>query len=131
MFAVGPGPVYALADVGETSARLHIPAGSRHGRWLYVSQKWIGGPQYQGPILIRARRLSGASSVQFLFSTSTVAEEPTVDLWFPAGGPAAASGWRAWGVSALVERPGCYVYQVDGLSFSETIVLSLDVQEPR
>jgi hypothetical protein len=80
---------------------------SKKVRWISVG--------YQGPVLIRARRIDGPGTarVRFFYTGHALGDgfvadltEPTTDL------PAATQ----------VQAPGCYAYQIDGVTFTEVIV---------
>jgi hypothetical protein len=78
---------------------------------------WVAGA-YHGPVLIRGRQLDGNERVRFERGSP-----PPLELKIPAG-----KGWAAW--KGARDRPsytrvraeGCYAYQVDGTTFSRTIV---------
>ncbi|RIV34338.1 hypothetical protein [Micromonospora radicis] len=111
---LGPGPVYPVAD--------YFPAGvlplrerdrQRDGSFT-VKVRWLGAG-YTGPVLVRAGRIDGpgTASVEFSYlgerrddGHHAVLTRPDTDL--PA--------------STTVGGPGCYAYQVDGVSFSFTVV---------
>lgn len=117
--AIGPGPIFALnayAPKGRTLS-LHLSAAEPMGSWFSFGQKWVGAPSYRGPVLVRGRSLWGPEPVGFVFT-----EGSQQQLRFEAGGPSSASGWRGWVAFTLVQSPGCYGFQIDGLSFSEIIV---------
>ncbi|SHN47517.1 hypothetical protein [Cryptosporangium aurantiacum] len=113
---LGDGPLYPIADYFmAASATLDLrpddrtPGGAydKKVRWLAVG--------YVGPVLIRADRIDGTGSASAQFSyTGTRRDggyfaelsEPENDL--PA--------------TTTVSGPGCFAYQIDGTSFSTTIV---------
>jgi hypothetical protein len=88
--------------------------------WLAAHVTWRSAVGYHGPILIRGRRLGGAGAVGF-----GEGHRPYDELQLLDSGRGAATtdgGSRAWLSLTRVRRPGCYVYQVDGTSFSRVIV---------
>jgi hypothetical protein len=85
--------------------------------WLAFKTLWFSVPAYQGPFVIRAERLDGAGQIQF--DTSTLAP-----LLVPPGPTVNSSaGYRTIPGQTWVKAPGCYAWQVDGLTFSDVIVV--------
>jgi hypothetical protein len=86
--------------------------------WLGLKTQWFSLPAYQGPFVIRATRLGRPGPVALGVGPVTgplvVPPGPTLNS-FPDGYRMVPSG--LW-----VKTPGCYAWQVDGLSFSEIIV---------
>ena len=75
---------------------------------------------YEGPILIRGRRVDGASAVGFGEGHVPYDE---LQLLAPGQGAATPRGTgREWFTFTRVQGPGCYAYQVDGTSLSEVVV---------
>ena len=64
---------------------------------------------YSGPILIRGRQVGGSGAVGF-----GEGHVPYDELQLQGSGP--------WQSITRVPSTGCYFYQVDGTSFSSTIV---------
>jgi hypothetical protein len=116
---VGSGPLYA-ASFGETGGISY--RGSREeGGWYYVKVLWLADPTYRGPVLIRGKQLDGPHVLRF-----GEGPHPTAELQLPPGDGRAATtapGWSNWPTYTRVRAPGCYAYQVDGLDFSEIIVV--------
>jgi hypothetical protein len=71
-----------------------------------------GDSGYRGPVLIRGRQVGGPGAVGF-----GEGHVPYDELQLQTG-----SGGPPWQSFTRVRSPGCYFYQVDGTSFSETIV---------
>jgi hypothetical protein len=86
--------------------------------WLGLKTVWFSVPAYQGPFIIRARRLGHPAPV-------ALGEPPTAEaLVVPPGPTVHSSGrWRTAPGGLWVRTPGCYAWQVDGLTFSEIIVV--------
>jgi hypothetical protein len=82
--------------------------------WAGFKVLWISSPGYGGPILVRGRRLDNRP----LLRLSTFSRE----LRFRAGA-GWNEGWRDFPSDTHVREPGCYGYQVDGLTFSRVIVV--------
>jgi len=85
------------------------------------SLRWNASPAYAYPLLIRGRRVDGASELRF-GGTDAQAE-----LAMPAVLGQQGADWRVWGWQRpiLVSEPGCYAVQVDGADFSEVIVFEV------
>jgi hypothetical protein len=86
--------------------------------WLALKTLWFSLPAYQGPFVIRATRLDRPGPV-------ALGEGPgMVPLVIPPG-PTLNSffGYRTVPGGLWVKSPGCYAWQVDGLGFSEIIVV--------
>ncbi len=128
--AEGPGPIYpVIADPAGPSGVLTFadppPPGSLTAGTVFGEQKvlWIGAPRYRGPVLIRGGQLGGHNPVKFdggtgvLFPELQVPPRSQDDL---AGLP--RRGWRGWPSGTDLRAPGCYAWQIDGTTFSYTVV---------
>src|SRR5215510_15849992 len=115
--ALGTGPVRVLAGSTRRGiADLMNPTSAPP--WLALKTLWFSLPAYQGPFVIRATRLGRPGPV-------ALGEGPAmVPLVIPAG-PTLNSffGYRTVPGGLWVKSPGCYAWQVDGLGFSEIIVV--------
>lgn len=98
------GPIYP--DLGDRV----IAAGT------LAKVLWFARPSYQGPILIRGRQIDGSGVVTFGTGSDTLR------LASAGTDTSSSAGWRSWPSYTFVAMPGCYAYQVDGDTFSETIV---------
>jgi hypothetical protein len=88
------------------------------GRWYGIKTHFFSLPGYQGPFLVRARRLDHRGPIRI--GASPASARP---LLVPAGPTANGSaGWRVVPYFTFVKAPGCYGWQIDGRTFSETIV---------
>jgi hypothetical protein len=81
----------------------------------FIGSSWRGArvtwtaSGYSGPVLVRGRQIGGAGAVGF-----GEGHVPYDELQLQGSGP-----WQSF---TRVQSPGCYFYQVDGTSFSTTIV---------
>jgi hypothetical protein len=119
--ALGVGPAHPVADSREDLFSNTTTAG-----WLAIKSLWISEPSYQGPFLVRIRRLDGLGPAGLL-------EDPTVTSFFVPAGPTPISftdGYRTITGGTWVKTPGCVAWQVDGLTFSHVIVIQLRCQPP-
>jgi hypothetical protein len=90
--------------------------------WREFKTLWFSVPAYQGPFVIRAERLDKQGPIRLggsgLLPTSAsplvVPAGPTLNSW---------NGWRTVPSGTWAKSPGCYAWQVDGRTFSETIVV--------
>jgi hypothetical protein len=131
------GPVYVAHSAGPPrvvflSAARRVPGSS----WWAVEMIWVSRPSYDGPVLVRGRRVDRPGELGFGSGI-----RPRKDLRLPAASwprrdtpPAeelVRKGWRATAVPIRIRAPadepgGCYAFQVDGLNFS--YVLPFGVQ---
>ena len=116
--ALGTGLVRPLIAMegdllhGTTVADSHQAPG-----WLAFKTLWFSEPAYQGPFVIRAERIDGPGQIEFSPDTLgplVVPPGPTVN---------SSGGYRTVPGQTWVKAPGCYAWQVDGLTFTEIIVV--------
>jgi hypothetical protein len=117
---IGLGPVYPA--LGATRGLLLARRDEQYGGpWFGEKVFWYVQPSYQGPVLIRGRRLDGTQLVRF-----NGAKFPPAELRIDAGetvswqGQPASSRGVPSGVRVVA--PGCYGFQIDGTSFSRIVV---------
>ena len=124
--AFGPGPVYPgfFSGPAGPEAVVHFTypptAGNANAGSLWSGQKvpWLRAPRYRGPVLIRGRQLDGPYHLRF-----GLARIPPTELRISGWGRAAdAPGWGFLASTTRLRAPGCYGYQIDGLTFSRVIV---------
>jgi hypothetical protein len=111
---LGSGPVYPVASYFGRETTLHIQGyvpGS--DRWYGGKVRWIGGPGYSGPALVRGGQLDGDNKVGLSVGSTGIMTELALDV---------ADGWNDWPSTTHVRGPGCYAYQVDGHGFSYLLV---------
>lgn len=122
--AIGGGPAYATS-FGPDGAVGYLQNGDDFPGYVY--QRVLANASYQGPLLIRGRQLDGPSALAFASNGNP--RQPLPELTLGAAGPTRAvsdaAGWRDWQVYTIAPAPGCYAYQIDGESFSETIVFQI------
>lgn len=116
---IGRGPVYPGlgADGGKFAVRDQF-----HG-WFAGKLFWYADPSYRGRALVRGRRLDGSGSLGFIKRNKLKPEfrfgpNDTVS-W--DGQP---SGSRGQPTFTAVSASGCYGVQIDGTSFSRTVVFT-------
>jgi hypothetical protein len=128
-FGFGPGPAYLSGIV-----QLYPGA--------FDNEIWMIDATYRGPVLVRGGRavsfqepitfagqgFSSAGAPPLEPSVATVTIEGTVipfysELDLPAADPAYPPGsWRLFFARTHIDAPGCYAFQLDGLTFSTVIV---------
>jgi len=115
---LGDGPLYPIADYFGGDAVLELRDDERGPDGSYEKKvRWLG-VGYAGPVLLRVARIDGpgAASARFSYVGSSrdgghYAELINADSDLPA--------------TTTVGGPGCYAYQVDGTTFSKTIVFEV------
>jgi hypothetical protein len=128
--AVGDGPAYvtgqALVVIGIVlsggSGGGSGGGGGSHGgktppphTTSAVRQVWLIAP-YNGPILVRARRIDGDGTVRFGVGQNGVGGASELRL---AGG---GTHWITSSTDFVADSAGCYAFQVDGNGFSYPVV---------
>lgn len=116
----GTGPVYMEIGNRGNGPAGKVTLGTTQVRgWFAIESVWLSTPGYQGPFVVRGEQLDGSGAVGFGGSSP-------VDSAFvvpPGPGPNGADGYRFSPGSVWVTSPGCYGLQVDGSTFSETVVV--------
>lgn len=86
----------------------------RRGAMYWRKTLWAVDPKYDGPVLIRARRIDEPQQIVF-----AVDEQKRPELEFRRE---VTDSWRYGPSLTLLPGPGCYGFQIDGTSFSKVIV---------
>lgn len=144
--ALGTGPVHPVSRAIPRFLDFFPPdrAGPREaGVWRANETMWISEPRYEGPVLIRGQAVRGAARLRF-----GAGLDPELELRLPAGewdealrplrvwGRAVRppAGWRVTAAltRVLVREPDaanrCFFFQIDGTSFSETVLVGVLIQ---
>jgi len=106
----GPGPAY---PIGLDHGTIHVvwTQGDVDARvWGVQKVLWFVHPRYLGPVLVRGGQIDGQLRVRF-----ERGRIPHAELQLREGTHARPSYVR-------IKKPGCYAFQIDGLTFSRTIV---------
>ncbi len=119
----GKGPVRPLIASGSGKEQEAGVIGFDErapGGWYGAKTLWFAAASYLGPVLLRGREVDGRGALAF-------GEAPAELAWeIPPGIQAAVNAegsMREWPGSTWIRSPGCYAWQIDGTSFSETIVI--------
>ena len=124
--AIGDGPVYAAGFGNDGILNVSIPAPTETpfygSEWSGARVLWLVDPAYRGPILIRGGRLDGSGPLRF-----DTGAEPLPELRLDPLSSGSLD-WRSRETYTRLRAPGCYMYQVDGLSFTETIIFEAKSQ---
>jgi hypothetical protein len=118
-FGAGQPVRIAINDSGDLRHGLvDMGRAVSHG-WYAIKSDFVSAPAYQGPFLIRAKRLDRPGPIR-------LGATPSQRSWtiVPAGPTVnGAAGWRDVPAETFVKAPGCYGWEADGLTFSETIIV--------
>jgi hypothetical protein len=107
---VGPGPAYPVGWADGTIAIVWARNDVDATLWGVQKVLWFVSPGYQGPVLVRGVGLDNPYRVRF-----ERGRIPRAELRLPAGTHDRPSFVR-------IRKPGCYAFQIDGLTFSRSIV---------
>lgn len=111
-FTLGKGPAYAV--IGSSNGVADLRDDIMNGRRYLHKTLWAVSDRYPGPLLIRAVAL--ATGVRLRFTGGRL------ELQFPPQTPGRYPSWRYFPTYIVLPGPGCYGLQVDGTTFTETIV---------
>ena len=107
---VGRGPAYPIGWANGTIPIVWQRNDLDATLWGVQKVLWFVHPSYGGPVLIRGEQIDGPYKVRF-----ERGRIPPAELRLPAGARDRPSYVR-------IRKPGCYAFQIDGLTFSRTIV---------
>lgn len=122
---LGAGPVYPV--IGTRSAVLNTTKDTQYGsQWQGQKVFWYVAPTYRGRVLIRGARLNGPGRLGF-----NGARIPNGELRIEPFDTVSWSGQprHSRGIPSAVRAlsSGCYGVQVDGTTFSNVLVLQVDI----
>jgi hypothetical protein len=141
--AVGSGPVHAVlgqvqSTGGEERQRQGIlqfedahAYGTGTSGWGGMKVLWVIDAHYSGQVLIRGHQVDGPHEVRFNGGLDQLTNTDALSPPLPALrllGPPPETNWPS---QTRLQAPGCYAYQVDGLTFREVIVFqAVLIQHP-
>jgi hypothetical protein len=115
--AVGDGPIYAVS-----SPRLSLVGHERNPDGFYeLKVLWVATDAYAAPGLVRGGRIDQPGEVQFNGGDA----DYRLSMRGYVFAPGVPRSWRQFPSSTDVNGPGCYAWQVDGTTFTETIVFEV------
>jgi hypothetical protein len=108
----------------QLRGQVEMGAGNSAG-WYDLKAHFLSLPAYQGPVLFRARRLDRRGPVRFGVSAGGNSPGTRLSWTIVPAGPTAntVAGWRDVVSATWVKHAGCYGWQIDGLDFSEVVVV--------
>jgi hypothetical protein len=122
---IGPGPVYP--GLGAADGLLWAVRDEQYGsKWYGQKVFWYITPSYRGRVLIRGRQLDGPGTVGFN-GTRVPKSELRIEPYDTVSWHGQVKGSRGVPSSVRILTKGCYGFQVDGTTFSRTIVVTGDV----
>jgi hypothetical protein len=107
---IGRGPAYPIGWADGTIRIAWQRKDVDATLWGVQKVLWFVHPRYRGPVLVRGVGLDNPYRMRF-----ERGRIPPAELRLPAGTRDRPSYVR-------IRRPGCYAFQIDGLSFSRSIV---------
>ena len=119
----GRGPVYFAWSfrVNHVEDAMFSLDGVPHENTAYRAKTpWVSKPDYEGPILIRGRRLDGKGTLRF----NVASPKPEENLKLNAPSRTDPTRWSFWPSSMYVPGPGCYGIQVDTLRGTDIVIFS-------
>lgn len=117
----GAGPVYLRLSTARGLAVLDMRFGRNLNDLRGHQTPWLVRPNYDGPLLIRAWRPDSSGKIMKI----GIANEQRAELRLPLSkfrARSVAGGWHGFPSTTWVSGPGCRAWQIDGLTFSQTIV---------
>ena len=112
----GAGPIYPVGN--------EVAVGRRDDGLYGGKILWIGDKDYEGPALIRGKRLDREEAAHFTIESGGTTDE----FLLTAGGWAHATpvdGTSHWPSGVVVRGGGCYAFQIDGTDFTTVVVLKV------
>ncbi len=120
--ALGDGPVrVAIGDGGDLRRGQAQLGNPDVPGWFALETLWFAMPSYDGPFVVRGERLGAPGPI----NVDGSATNPSPLVVPPGPTENTQGGVRVAPVSTWVKSPGCYAWQVDGLSFSYDIVVDM------
>ena len=124
-FWFGKGPVFfalSWADQKSDEARFALTGVPYEEHTYRAKTPWVSRADYEGPILIRGRRLDGGGGGKLRFSYNGLKLTEELGLDAPARDRADPSHWSFWPTSMYVPGAGCYGVQIDTNDGTDLII---------
>jgi len=120
----GRGPAFLIGVGNAPPGTIDISHSQTDSQgWRGQKTPWAVRWRYQGPVLIRARRIDQPSSVRFAVGYGQHLRELR---WPPQRSVQPKGRYRFWASATLFRSPGCYAFQADATSFSNVVVMQVD-----
>jgi len=122
---LGNGPLYP--SVGFANATIvYDPQRVEANGTLPWKTLWLSAPIYHAPSIIRGEQIDGPKTMEFFNEEDGSRSR---ELRFATNTQVSSGGipydWRQQPSLTYFPGPGCYGYQVDGIGFSEVIVVEV------
>jgi hypothetical protein len=127
----GSSQVYLVAPGAANGQLRYVPGGvfSAASDWGGASVLWAIRLDYGGPIIVRGRQIDGPGQLRFNGGVDEpqtaplLPDEPLLpELRLVAHQNLEGVPWSGQIALTRLRAPGCYAYQIDGLTFSGVIV---------
>jgi hypothetical protein len=115
----GSGPVYP--GIGGQHGSLTFPFAAAGG-WRRQKVFWYVAPRYRGPVLIRGARIDAPG--QLRFGSGGAVREFRIPVHSEISWIGQPMGSRGAPSYLRIHAPGCYAVQIDGTSFSRSVVFA-------
>jgi hypothetical protein len=125
---IGRGPAYPI--VSPAGLAFVTGPGTEFAGSAWGGQKtlWFVSPRYRGPVLIRGRRVGARGFPRFDRGRLPAAELRIPSGASPSGNPGVSDRGQRYRPSyTRLREPGCYAFQVDGLTFSYPVVFRAEL----
>jgi hypothetical protein len=126
-YAAGSGPVY-LVNESIDNPVIFLDAGSSDpgSPWKISKVFWEISSSYTGPALVRGGQIDGTNALNFNGGLGQTAgnnqgTEPILHELRLLGDP--HGQWKTYLSFVRIQQSGCYAFQIDGPTFSESIVI--------
>jgi hypothetical protein len=120
---IGRGPVYP--GLGASGGHFTTTKGDSDAPWFGGKLFWYVKPRYRGRVLIRGRRLDGPQSLRF--NGGRRSHELRIKRNQTVSWDGQPPGSRGVPSIVRVRAPGCYGLQIDGTSFSRTVIFTASI----
>ncbi|HVG00823.1 MAG TPA: hypothetical protein VND68_13375 [Chloroflexia bacterium] len=124
MYVFGSGPVYLqrVPTASDVDGEIGLTPSMyvQHRDAYSIKGPWLSEPEYPGPTLIRGHQLNGDGVIRFDYDQGSFSTEMAHG---DSNSRGADAGWSGWASAIWLPGAGCYALQIDGLHFTEVIVL--------
>jgi hypothetical protein len=118
--AVGEGPIFAVSFAG--SPVVSLGELTRYADGYYrLKVLWVVTDSYTAPALVRGGRIDRPGEVRFNDGDAAL----RLSMRSFVFSPGVPRTWRQFPSHTDVKEPGCYAWQVDGTTFTETIAFAV------